>query len=519
MRKTLTDEFSSIYVYNLRGNQRTAGEQSRKEGGKVFGGGSRATVAITLLVRNISKSGPATIHYTDIGDYLSREQKLEKVAAAGTVLSLPTAISPNEHGDWLNQRSDDYNEFIAACDRGGGPAIFGEFSGGLKTNRDAWVYNYGSTALTANVRLMINTYETDRAAIAADQSRPRTQDPSLISWSGSLETALSRSKRIAFDESAERALVYRPFSRVHAYFDQYLNERRYRLPALFPTPATKNYGFYLPNPGSMAPPFFALATEEMIDNGATGSSGANYFARWRYEQAEAEGMLDLGGGGVTTDGYSKIDNITDTALKTFQAAYGPSFTKDAVFSYVYGVLHSPDYREVYASDLRKVLPRIPLVVDPAPFVDAGRALADLHVGYEAVKPYSLVGSEATPTGDPYEFYRVDKMAFPRERIDGRLDPDKTKLIYNARVSLSGIPDQAHRYMLGARSAIEWVVDRYQVKIDSPSGIVNDPNDWSREVGNPRYILDLVARVVTVSVETMKIVDSLPPLDVLHPQPR
>ena len=232
-------------------------------------------------------------------------------------------------------------------------------------------------------------------------------------------------------------------------------------------------------------------------------------------------MLDLGGDeSSVVDGYRRLDNITDHALTTFRAAYGDRITKDDIFFYVYGLLHSPDYRETYAADLKKVLPRIPLVTDPWPYVEAGRRLSELHLGYESVDPYPLAGlGDPAPTGDAaYDHFRVEKMAFAKVRDPEtkKLVADRSTVVYNSRITLSGIPEEAYRYQLGSRSAIEWILDRYQVKVDGGpkgSGIVNDPNDWSREVGDPRYIIDLLARIVTVSLETLKIVDALPPLDI------
>jgi predicted helicase len=233
-----------------------------------------------------------------------------------------------------------------------------------------------------------------------------------------------------------------------------------------------------------------------------------FFARWRYTTA-----VDATGGELV-EGRRKVDNISDAALRQFVAAYGTKITKDDVFFYVYGILHSSRYRETYESDLRKMFPRIPLVEDPWPFIEGGRRLSNIHVGYESVAPYRLGGLDLVPEGDPFDFYRVVKMSYAKVRgADGKLGTDRTTIIYNSRIALSGIPSDAYRYQLGSRCAIDWVVERYQLRTDAASGIVNDPNDWSREVGNPRYILDLLARIVTVSVETMKIVDGLPPLQV------
>jgi predicted helicase len=196
-------------------------------------------------------------------------------------------------------------------------------------------------------------------------------------------------------------------------------------------------------------------------------------------------------------------------------------TKDDIFYYVYGLLHSPTYRSEFAADLKKMLPRIPKVRDFHGFAEAGRRLADLHVGYESVAPYPLeevVVSTGSTDGelDEYAFYAVTdkKMAHPKVRVDGKLVPDRTQIQYNPRILLTGIPEEAYRYQLGSRSAIEWIIDRYYIRTDKASGIVNDPNDWSREHGQPRYVIDLLKRIVTVSLETMKIVDALPDLDII-----
>jgi predicted helicase len=224
--------------------------------------------------------------------------------------------------------------------------------------------------------------------------------------------------------------------------------------------------------------------------------------------------------GEEIDGYCRIDNITDQALAAFSAAYpDESVSKDDIFDYVYGLLHSSEYRETYAADLKKMLPRIPFAADFRAFADAGKALAALHLGYETVEPHPLEDLHVTgPGGEAdYAFFAVGnkKMRFGKPTAEQKaagLRADRSVIHYNDRITLRGIPEEAYRYTLGSRSAIEWLIDRYWVKTDKASGIVNDPNDWSREVGDPRYVLDLLARIVTVSLETTRIVDALPSLD-------
>ena len=513
MRLSLADEFSDIHVLNLRGNARFAGDQRKKEGGT----GSRATVAVTILVKDTASSGPARIHYTDIGDYLTREDKLAKVAASSSHQGLePRTIAPNAHGDWLNQRSGNFAAWLPIGDKQSA-AVFGLYSGGLKTNRDAWCYNASREELEANMRRLVETYEADRRAHRT--SSAATTDPKQISWNRSLLADLDRKRARTFGSAAVRRGLYRPFTRQRVYFDRALNDMVYRLEAVFPAGDMPNVGMYALNPGAEKP-FSALMVDSIPDIALYGSNAGQLFARWRYEKVGAgDDMLafDAAGDGEMVGGYRRIDNITDHALETFAAAYGESITKDDIFFYVYGLLNSPDYRDTYAADLKKLLPRIPLVTDPWPYIEAGRQLSDLHLGYEAVEPYPLVRlDDPAPSGAAaYEHFRVDKMAFAKVRDPEtkKLVPDRSAVVYNSRITVSGIPEEAHRYMLGSRSAIEWIIDRYQVKTDKPSGIVNDPNDWSREVGDPRYIIDLLARIVTVSLETMKIVDALPDLEI------
>ncbi|MFJ9393189.1 DEAD/DEAH box helicase [Nocardioides sp. NPDC101246] len=511
MRKTLAEEFSSIYVYNLRGNQRTAGEQSRKEGGKVFGGGSRATVAITVLVKDPTKTGPATIHYTDVGDYLTAEQKLAKVASAGGVTGLETVthIAPNEHGDWLSQRTGSFDGFLALSPSST-PSVFTLESAGLNTSRDAWNYNFSRSALTENIQGTLNYYNHQAASALAGAEIER--DPTRISWDRKPLADAKRGKQYDYVPSSVRSAAYRPFTRTWGYVDRAWNNTVYQLPQMFPA-SGRNLGFALTGPASHYDFCLLVAMHHpdrhLLDTGT-------YYSRWRYEQVEDSGWLDLGGEGEVVDGYRKIDNITDEALKQFRAAYpSVALTKDDIFFYVYGLLHSPEYRETYAADLKKMLPRIPFVRDFAGYADAGRRLSELHLGYESVEPYPLDGLDVEAAGDPYDFFAVKdkKMQFAKVRVDGKLVADRSTIKYNDRVTVSGIPKEAYRYVLGSRSAIEWIIDRYWIKTDKASGIVNNPNDWSREVGNPRYIFDLLARIVTVSVETMRIVDSLPPLEI------
>jgi predicted helicase len=525
VRLSLADEYSRIYVYNLRGNQRTSGELSRKEGGKVFGSGSRNTVAIFIGVKDPVHTGPCEVRYRDIGDYLTRERKLE-IVAGGDLESVEwQPITPNEHGDWISQRSGDFGTWPAIGDRNGTPTVFASYSRGLATGRDAWCYNFSRTGAAENIRRMVDFYNeqvdgfarycerneiTDRKT-AVDQFIDA--DPTKISWNTSAKQYLARGTQISFDPDALVAGAYRPFQKESVYFDQHLNERRYQLPSMYPTPHHRNVGILLTGAASHFE-FTPLMTDllpnlHLLDTG-------QFFPRWTYTSANADGALDLETGAGEPDeyGYRCVDNITDKILALYQEAIGDQVTKDDIFYYVYGLLHDPVYRDTYAADLKKMLPHIPTPDSQARFeqlATAGRELSKLHIGYEAVEPHPVdVQLKAGTDPKAPETWRVTKMKWAKRKdpATGKNVDDHTKLIYSPKVTIAGIPEEAERYMLGPRSALSWIIDRYQVRTDKPSGIKNDPNDWCDEHENPRYIVDLIAKVTTVAVETMKIVDSL-----------
>lgn len=526
IRLSLADEYSRVYVYNLRGNQRTSGELSRREGGKVFGSGSRNTVAIFIGVKNPSSTAPCEVHYLDIGDYLSREQKLE-IVAAGRIESLEwQLITPNEHGDWISQRSGEFSSWPMIGDKSGGLAVFGSYSLGLATGRDSWCYNYSRTVVEANVRRMVDFYNgqvlgfetycernriTDRKA-AVDKFIDN--DPTMISWNRNAKQDLASGKRYTYESQSLIIGSYRPFQSQHVYFNRQLNAMLYQLPSMFPTPNHKNFGILLTGPASHFEftPFITdlLPNLHLLDTG-------QFFPRWTYQKVESGfGTIefDTPSGEVDDYGYRRVDNITDTIRALYQEAIGDQITKDDIFFYVYGLLHDPAYRETYAADLKKMLPHIPIPDSRKRFEQlavAGRALSDLHIGYESVEPYPVT-VELKPGAEPdsHDPWRVSKLKWAK-----RKDPetsknvdDHTTLIYNAKVTISGIPENADRYMLGPRSALAWIIDRYQVKTDKSTGITNDPNDWCDEHDDPKHIVDLIAKVTTVAVETMKIVDGL-----------
>ncbi|MBK4347383.1 DEAD/DEAH box helicase [Lacisediminihabitans sp. G11-30] len=503
MRKVLVEEFSSLYVLNLRGNARTAGEQRRKERDNVFGQGTRTTVAVAILVKNPSSEEHGQLRYHDIGDYLSREEKLALVAGFESAAQVPwTVITPNTNGDWENQRSDEFHDLTPLMVRRGHElTFFYKFSAGLQTNRDAWVYNYSRVNLSKNIATTIAAFN-ENVELADALGAPADLDSKRISWSSSLLARLANRQKINSQSGQLVEAAYRPFQKGWLYFDKSLNHRPGQLRTFF-VASHSNLGFFVTAPGESGP-FASLMTASVPDLHviATGQ----FFPRYTYEMQATDVDQLAGFEDHVADEYTRIDNVTDEILSDYRTTYGPEVTKDDIFFYVYGILHSSDYRERFAADLKKLLPRIPKVTEFREFSDAGRSLSELHIGYEDVEPYAL--DEVTTVADPD--LRVTKMRFAGKRPN----IDRSTIIYNDQITLRGIPDEAHEYMLGSRSAIEWILERYQVKTDKPSGIVNDPNAWGEEHGNPRYILDLLKSIVTVSVETVRIVKSLPPLDII-----
>ncbi|MER7916850.1 MULTISPECIES: DEAD/DEAH box helicase [unclassified Streptomyces] len=526
LRKSLVEEFDAIYCYNLRGNQRTAGELSRKEGGKIFGSGSRNTVAILILVKG---SGPGTevdctLHYRDIGDYLTREEKLKILRSQGLDTVDWLQLAPNTDGDWINQRNGQFAEFQAIGEKDkqlGKKAVFAEYSGGLKSGRDPWVYNFSRPRLSENVESMIDFFNGQASAYASHLQQAESaamdvgafidRDATKISWNEGDSRRILKNETSTFDAESIRASTYRPFTKQWVYFNQKMNQRTYQLPQVYPGLTYENWGIYNVGNGS-AVPFSALMLNAVPDLHVTGAgSGGQFFPRYTYREL-GQGD-DLFAAAEAEGGYERVDNITDVALAAYRETYSdPKITQDDIFFYTYALLHSPAYREQFAADLKKSLPRIPKVQGFHGFATAGRALSELHLGYEQAEPYAGIVEQvsgATSATTPSELFRVGKkMKFLRVKSQ----VDRTAIVYNPRVTLTNIPEEAYRYQIGARSAIEWIIDRYWVKTDKDSGIVNDPNDWSE---NPRYIIDLLKRIVTVSLETMKIVDALPPLDIIE----
>ncbi len=543
LRKCLVHEFTSIHVFHLRGNARTSGEQRRKEKDNVFGQGSRAPVAISLLVKNPNATTCGKIHFHDIGDYLTTEQKLARVSEFGSVLGIAAAqgwnsIEPDYRGDWLKQRDAGFEKFIVMGDKKSDqPALFDNYSSGVKTQRDAWCFNASLNTLTSNVRRTIDFYNAElvRFATAFPGADRRTREvmaetfPSTnadnISWTRALRADLVKGRQIRFRPEASTISVYRPFTKQWLYFDRRLNEMVYQMPRLFPHRGEKNLLIMVkqrPAEGSQ----FAMLVDHPPELQSDG--GTQCFPLYLYDptdEATSDDLFSSAKSGSTT--YTRRDAITDSGLAHFQAAYpaageGETLTKEDLFYYVYGLLHSPDYRSRYADNLGKELPRIPAVksfADFRAFSQAGRDLAHWHLNYETVSchPGVTLDTGKTPANALTDAaYRVTKMKFAKTKdpVTGKSVADKTTVLYNDFITIRDIPLAAYDYIVNGKPALEWVMERQSVTTDKDSGIVNDANLWATEtMGNARYPLELFLRVITVSLETMKIVNGLPKLGI------
>lgn len=391
IRKTFANEFSRIFIHNLRGNARTSGEQRRKESGNVFKEGSRTQVAIAVLIKNSAHSGPAEILYRNIGDYLSREEKLDILSNEASLEGTDwERISPNEHGDWINHRDEKYDTYQPLGDKSTKGqshtlGIFENYSGGVKSNRDAWVYNFSIERVSSNVHNLINNYQ---AEIDAGSTDPNL-DPAYIGWSPGMLQDFRRRKELKFQDSGIRSSIYRPFNKQNLYMGKGLIERPGQMTKLFPTPQHRNFAFGATGRGSTKE-FSALMVDSLPD--LESISKAQWFALYTYEPVELDpnDLLSLVDDPTLINGYRRKDNITKATLKSFRTIYSDQkLTKEDIFFYVYGLLHSGQYKEKYSADLAKLLPRIPKVKDFWGFSKSGRALSELHLNYESVEPYPL----------------------------------------------------------------------------------------------------------------------------------
>ena len=548
VRLSLQEEFSQIFIYNLRGGIRgKMGDAAKREGGNVFP--IQTGVAITILVKDPAHIGTAEIFYAEADDYAARQEKLDQISAYESIVGVSGAeafrsITSNQHGDWISTRDECFATFQeignkALKGKESTPAVFRQYSNGLKTNRDAWCYNFSQEAVASNMHRMIDNYNA--AVEAGTTAEAINTDSTQINWNRQLIRDLTAHKRHEFDADSIRSGIYRPFCAQSVYFAREMNDMIYQLPQLFPTSNHPNVA--LGPSGERRRDFSVGLTCELPDLEMV--SKAQWFPLYTWEPlsptsgSEPDLFADLATASesradgaatvssldfsrpigdqipVILDGYRRVDNVTDATLASYREHYGDAgITKEDIFFYVYALLHHPEYRERYADDLKKMLPHIPRATGFHTYASVGRELADLHVNYERVEPYPSVQEEASlhAPADPWERYRIGerKMRFPKL---GRRDKDFTRLEYNDYVTLTGIPAEAQGYSISGRSPLEWIIDRYHVKTDKASGIVNDPNDFLREQGRPDAVVDLIKRLVTVSMRTQELLAALPKLEI------
>ena len=505
VRACLAEEFTSIYVLNLRGNQRTQGERSRREGGKVFGQGSRAPVAVTILVKNPHAAYErCRILYRDIGDYLARQDKLKMLRDWDSIAGIEDweEIRPDRHHDWVGQRDEAFHALFPlgskeAKARKTDDTVFQLFSNGYKSGRDAYVYNFSRRECADNASKMVNEY---RAALTVRETNPAytidavvKSHSSSLRWDDKLKRQARRKTAADYSENHIRSVAYRPFVKQFLYADPIFAQREALTGELFPSPVERNRAICVPGIGSTKP-FSALVVDTMPDLELI--SKGQCFARYRFAQSNRQQSLP----GLELP-PERIDNISDTALRAFRVRYGDNqITKDAIFDYIYGVLHAPSYRDRFANDLAKGLPRIPFAADFHAFAEAGRRLTELHLAYETCDEYPLSIECLLPNDPKPEHFRIGarKMHF--------VDDDKSALAINEHIRLAKIPPEAHEYSVNGRTPLEWFIDRYRITQDKQSGIVNDPNGWFED---PRDLIAAFRRIVHLSVQTFTVVNNLP----------
>ncbi len=485
MRKHLGQDFSKLYLLDLGGNVRKNPKLSGTTH-NVFG--IQVGVSINLLVKKFGETA-SNIFYARLNEECRKEQKYDYLDEKQHVAQIEwKTIVPDKKHTWLTEGlHSEFDDFMPLGSKKTKAAktsvegvVFKIFSSGVKTNRDAWAYNFNQSELADNMQRMIETYN-EQVFSFQQQSDKETKvddfvksDERKIKWDGTIKTDLKKGKFAKFLPEKIRQSLYRPFTKSFLFFDRMLNNSVYQFPKIFPLKKTENQVICVSGAGHDI--FLCLITKHIVELKFSNSSngGSQCFPFYTYNE----------------EGTNRQENITNWVLNHYQTHYQDNqITKWDIFHYVYGLLHHPIYREKYAANLKRELPRLPLAPNFWDFATAGKKLANLHLNYEQQPEYPLKWM-AQP--DMPLNWRVDKM---------KLSRDKRQIIYNDSLTLGGIPPEAFEYKLGNRSALDWVIDQYRIKVDKRSGIVNDPNRLDDE----EYIVRLIAKVVFVSLETVGIV--------------
>ena len=480
LRAGLYEEFNHLYIFNLRGDQRTLGEQSRREGGKIFGSGSRTPVAISILVKDGSDCHE--LHYHDIGDYLSQKEKLAIISGFADVSQLDwQEIIPDENDDWLNQRDPNYQKYSDLSQE-----VFLSSAIGIATNRDIWVSGFSKNRVCKNSERLIRNYNNERLAYrnsSADELKSLlNRQDNYIKWTRKLEQLVARNQEITFNSNNIKLSLYRPFIKKWLYYQNEVIES--------PGQWQKKFGqenIVIVTTGRGTSRDFSVIVTNLLPDIQLQMNGQGFM---RYDNE--------------VDKISLFEN-NDNMNQEFADKLGLNL--DDTFAYVYGLLNSKEYQEKYANDLKKDLARIPIVKNKEKYVEIGQKLMDLHLNYEEAPVYD--GVEITIAEKPS--YKVIKMRFAKKRDEnGKSVNDLSTIIFNSDITISNIPEKAYEYVVNGRSAIEWIIDQYQVKTDKKSGITDDPNDYSDD---EKYIFNLLLRIINVSVQTVDLVNSLPKFEV------
>ena len=511
-RKTVEKEFTSIYVFNLRGNARTSGEQRKKEKGNVFGEGSKTPIAITLLVKNPNeKREKAELYYYDIGDYLTREEKLSKINDFKSIGSKKMdwqILKPNKEGDWINQRNDKFKEYIPLIDKdnkNNKETFFTMTSNGVVTSRDSWVYSYSKVNLEKNMKETIGFYNKEVEKILEVRNKDKNKaiediidiNPRNISWSRDLKKKANSYKFDEFNSENIVISLYRPFTKQYLYFNKFWNECQYQQDKL-----KNNKVIFITGTGGKKG-FSTLISNILIDFNSM-DAGANCYPLYYIEEDNKNKDKSLF---ETLDGIeneNKKDGVSDYIFNLAKEKYSTKITKEDIFYYVYGFLHNEDYKKEFEADLNKLTPRLPLVDDYNIFKsysDIGRELANLHLNYENIEGDKIVIVE----GEESNNFKVEKMRFENK-------DQKDIIIFNSDIKIKNIPLEAYEYQVNGKSAIEWIMERYAVTVSKDSQIENNPNLWCEENKNPRYILDLLLSVILLSLKTNELIKKLPRIE-------
>ena len=479
MRQALESEFDFIYIIDLKGQiRRRSREQAKIEGGNIFN--IMTGVAITILVKVPDfNSSKGEIRYFNIGDSLSRQEKISRISQLDSIQGIENfeLIKPNSKFDWLNQRNSDFNSLIKLGDKRNNDALFIEYTGGIKTGRDAWTTNFSKNTVIKSMENSIKYYQDNLGNLEV-----YNLSTNEISWTRSLKQRFEKFQSLSFKTDRLYIGMYRPFTKKYFYYDPDWTDQQYKMSIVFPTQLSENILLSLSNK-TEGKELTCLAIDVLPD--------VNLFAGGSQNLPE-----------FLYDNLGKYSSIRESILNNFN-----SLTADSVLPYIYGIFHSKEYKMKYFADLSKEFPRIPNLKNKEKFINVGRKLMDLHLNYEEVPIYDDVEIQLSVQPS----YKVTKMKFVKKRDEnGKLVNDRSTIIYNNDITISNIPEKAYQYVVNGRSAIEWIMDQYQVKTDKKSGITDDPNDYSTD---DKYIFNLLLRIINVSMQTVDLINSLPKFEV------